>query len=89
MGVVVIALHRRLFQCSVHSLHLPVGPGVGNFCQAVLNSIFPTNPVKDVLKCRCILLAIGELHAIVCKDRMDARSVLGGLEIDYCYKSMC
>jgi len=38
--------------------------GVGNFCQAVLNTVFAANAVKDMLECRGILLAIGELDAV-------------------------
>lgn len=64
VSFVVIAFHRCLFQCSVHSLNLPVGPGVGNFRQAVLNSIFPANTIEDVFKRSGILFAIGELDAI-------------------------
>ena len=43
-----------------------------DFGQAVLNVVFVTDPVKYVVARVFILLAVGELHAIVGQDRVDA-----------------
>jgi len=64
MIVMVIAFHGRLFQRSVHSLDLAVGPGMVDFGQTVLNSMFATNALKVVLACVFVLFSIGELHTI-------------------------
>ncbi len=70
--VAVKAFHRCLFQCPVHYFHLPVGPGVVDFDQAVLDPMLVTSPVEDVVSCIFVLLAIGELHAIIGQDRVDS-----------------
>jgi hypothetical protein len=35
--LVVEAFDRRLFECSIHALDLPVGPGMFRFCAAMLD----------------------------------------------------
>ncbi len=43
-----------------------------DFGQAMLGLMFVTNPIKDMVTGVFILFAVGELHAIIRKDRMDA-----------------
>lgn len=72
MIVVVEALDGRFLDCSVHSLDLPIGPGVLHLCQPVLDIILVTDPVEDVVGGIFIALLIGELDAIIGEDDVDA-----------------
>lgn len=71
MGVVVVAFDRRFLDRPVHALDLAVGPGVVHFSQPVVDLMFTADAVEDVFECKCILLAIGELDAVVRQDRVD------------------
>lgn len=62
--VVVETLDGRVFDRSVHSLDLPIGPWVLHFGQAMLNTVLVTDPVEDVMESVEIAGPIGELNAI-------------------------
>lgn len=76
VAVVVLAFDRRVLDCAVHPLDLPVGPRVIDFGEAMLEAVFPAahlEHVRDVAGRRAIGLArrIPELDAVVGQDRMD------------------
>ena len=71
MGVVVVAIDRRLLQRAVHALHLPIRPRMIGFGQAMLNPVFGTDTVKQQREGVAVALPIGELDAIVGQDGMD------------------
>ena len=45
-AVVREAVDGNLLDCSVYSLHLPIGPGVVGLCQAMFNPIGLADPVE-------------------------------------------
>ena len=57
----MITFHSSFLDRAVHTLYLSIGPGMLNFCQAVLNFIFMANAIKNMRKSILVLLAIGEL----------------------------
>src|ERR1700754_77838 len=76
VGVIVVALHRSLFDGAVHTLDLSVRPGMIGFREPVIDTVRKTDPVKRVTteasrRSLSILRQIGELDAIVCENGMD------------------
>ena len=65
MTVIMIARNGGLFDGSVHSLDLPVGPGVLNLGCPVLGAIFVACAAKYMQARDVVLFAVGELDAIV------------------------
>ncbi len=72
MGVVVVALDRRVLDRAVHPLDLTVGPRMVHLCQPVLDVMLAADAVEDVLAVPDVLLARRELEAQVGEHRMDA-----------------
>ena len=70
-GYVVIPLDGGLFDCPVHALDLPVGPGRVHLCQPVFGLMVCAHTVEDVFEGNPVLLAMGELYTIVGQDRVD------------------
>ena len=69
--VVAIPFDGGFLDDAVHALDLAIGPGGVDFCQAVVDVMFTAHPIEDVLKGAGVLLAIGELDAVVCEDGVD------------------
>ena len=69
--VVVIAFDCGFFNGAVHPLYLTIRPGVGNFCEPVLNIVFSADPVKDMFKGCGVLFAIGELDSVIGENDVD------------------
>ena len=65
MGMVVVLLHRSVFQRTVHAFHLTIGPGMVGFGEAVLDAKLLADALKDVLQGVSIALAVGELNAVI------------------------
>jgi hypothetical protein len=71
VDVIVVTPDRSLFDGTVHSLDLPVCPGVLDLRQSVFNVRFTANPVKDMLKGVPVRLSVGELNAVIGQDGMN------------------
>ncbi len=76
VGVVVVALHRGLFDGAVHALDLPVRPRMIGLGEAVVDAVQKTDPVKSMAAkagrgSLAILRQIGELDAVVREHGMD------------------
>lgn len=69
--VVVEALDGGFLDGSVHSLDLPVGPGMLHLGQAMLDAVIVADPVEDVLEGISITSPVGELNAIIGQDGMN------------------
>ena len=67
----MVAFDGSLFERPVHAFHLPIGPRVIYFGQAVLDVMLPADTVKDMRKGACIFLSVGELDTIICQNGMD------------------
>ena len=48
VAVIVIAVDGRLFDRTVHPLHLPIGPRVIGLCQAMLNTVGSADLIEAV-----------------------------------------
>jgi hypothetical protein len=70
MGVIIIPLHGGFFECAVHTLDLPICPGMIDFCETVLNRILMAYTIKNMNKCVLIHFPIGELNAVIGEDRL-------------------
>ena len=66
---VVVALHRGVFERSVHALHLPVRPGVVRFGQAVLDAVLVADPIKEVPEGPAVFLPVRELDTAQVSER--------------------
>ncbi len=71
MCVVVIAFDRCLLDRPVHALNLPVRPGMVHLGQALVDGVLPANTAEGVFEGEPVLLAVGELDAVIGQDRMD------------------
>jgi hypothetical protein len=76
MAVETVALYSRLFDGTIHALHLPVGPGVIGLGQIMINTAQKTDPVKWMALEACsqsfaILQKIGELDVVIREDSID------------------
>ena len=71
MGIVMISPDGGLFDCPVHALDLSVGPGMVHLCQPVFDLMVCANTIEDVFEGKPILLAIGELDAVIGQDGVD------------------
>ena len=76
MIVVVESLDDRLLDRAVHSLDLPIGPGMLHFSQAVLDAVLATTHIEHVChvaRCRSVGVARREreLDAVVGQNGMD------------------
>ncbi len=72
MGVVVIALDRGVLDGPVHALNLAIGPGVVHLCEAVLDPMLLAHTIEDMGAVPDVLLASGELDAIIGQHDVDA-----------------
>ena len=73
MGVVVILFYSSLFERTVHPFHLAIGPGMVGLSQPMVNPMFITDAIKDMVEGVDIALPIRELDAVVgeyCVDRI-------------------
>ena len=68
MTVIMIARNGCFFDCPVHSLDLPIGPGMFNLCCPVLTAIFVACAAKNMQVRDVVLFAVGELDAIVSEN---------------------
>ena len=66
MGVVVVSFDGGFLDGAVHPFDLAVGPRVVHLGQPVLDVVLVADAIKDVLAVPDILLAGGELDAVVC-----------------------
>src|SRR4051794_37756421 len=71
VAVVVIALDGGILDGAVHPLDLAVGPGVVHLRQPMLDAVLVADAVEDVAAVPDVLLAWGELHAVVGQHGMD------------------
>jgi hypothetical protein len=71
MRLVIVAFDRGFFECTVHALSLPMGPGMMRFGEAMLNTMLLAYTPEDIREGLLILLAISELHAVVRQDGVD------------------
>ena len=76
VGFVVIALHGRLFEGSVHSLDLTICPRMVWFGQAMFDSVVPARAIKRMAAQHCgwtfaVFRQIGELDAVVGQHDFD------------------
>ena len=71
MRVVIIALDRGCFEGAVHALHLPIGPGMTDFGQTMLNAVGRTNAVKEEREGIAVLGTISELDAVISENGVD------------------
>ena len=69
-GLVVVALHGRLFQGAVEALHLPVGSGVGRLGKAVFDAVLVADAGEDVPLGIHLVGHIAKLGAVVGQDFM-------------------
>jgi hypothetical protein len=67
----IIAFQGCLFDGAVHPLDLTVGPGVIDLGWSMLDFVFVATPIEDMFESRRVLLAIGELDAVVGENSMD------------------
>ena len=49
VALVVVAFDRRVLDRAVHSLDLPIGPGMVHLGQAMIDVVFVADPIEDVL----------------------------------------
>src|SRR5262245_47954542 len=68
MGVIVITMHSGIFQCTVHALHLSVGPGMVGLGKTMFDAMCGTDAVKEMLKRILLVRLVSELNAIVGQD---------------------
>ena len=68
MGLVVILVHRGVFECAVHPFHLAVRPRMVGFGQPMVDARLLADAIKDMLKGVAIALAVGELDAVISQD---------------------
>lgn len=76
MAFVMVAFDRGIFQRSVHPLDLPVRPGMVRFGASMLDAVFATDAVEQMLHSsgrRSVTVAgrKTKLHAVVGQVRMD------------------
>ena len=65
MGIVVVAIDRRLFEGAVHALHLSICPRMVGFGQPMLDPLFGADAVKQQRKSVAVSGTIGKLDAVV------------------------
>ena len=53
MIIVMVAFNGSIFDASVHSLDLAVCPRMPDFCEPVLNPVFPTTHVEHMVHIGC------------------------------------
>ena len=75
MGIVMISLDGGLFDRPVHAPGLSVGPGMVHLCQPVFDLMVCANTIEDVFEGKPVLLAIGELDAVVGQDGVDPAAI--------------
>ena len=71
VGLIVVALDRRLLDGSVHALDLAIGPRVADLGESVLNALSPANTVKGDFPIGFGAFAFGELYAVVGQQGVD------------------
>src|SRR5687767_13739306 len=71
MRVVVVTVNCRLFESAIHALHLTVRPGMIGLSQAMLDTLFGTDAIKQQRESVTVCWAIGELNAVVGQKGMD------------------
>ena len=71
MSLVVIIFHGGIFERTVHTFHLAIGPGLGGFGQPMVTTMLMTDAIKDMVKGVSIALPIGELDAIIGEHRVE------------------
>ena len=71
MAIVVIAFDRGFLDRPVHSLDLYIGPGMLDLGQPVLDALFVTDLVEDVVEGVFVMRHVGELDAVVGQHGMD------------------
>ena len=77
MAVVVVALHRGLFDGAVHTFDLAVRPGMIGFGQPMMDAVHTTAPVKRVTTkpggwSSAVLRQVSELDAVIGEHGVDA-----------------
>ena len=72
MRVVVITMHSRIFNCTVHAFHLPIGPRMVQLGQPMLNAMLQADAVKEVEEGVPLPLLVRKLDAVVSQNGMDA-----------------
>ena len=72
MGLVMIALNGGLLERAVHPLDLsiPIRPGMVRLGEAVINAVLSAHAVEDMDTRELVLLAVGELDAVIGQHRM-------------------
>ncbi len=71
MTVVVEAPDGGVLDGSVPPLDLPVGPGMIDPGEPVLDAVLVADPIEDVVERVFVTDMVGELDAVVCQHRMD------------------
>ena len=69
---VVVSPNGSLLDGPVHSLDLAVRPRVINLGQSVLDPVLLADAVEDVMEGGAVAASVGELHAVVGENRVDA-----------------
>ncbi len=75
MAILMISLHRRVLDRSVHSFDLTIGPRMVWLSQAMLDTVRLADHVEAHLPCICcvpVARLLGELDAVVRQNRVDA-----------------
>src|SRR6266850_2024036 len=65
MGLIVICLHRRFLKRPVHAFHLTIRPWMVGFDQPMVDAIFLTDTIKDIVQGVSSALRINELDAMI------------------------
>lgn len=71
VAIVVIPLHRRVFDGSVHSFDLPIGPRMGWICKSMFYVVGLADEIETHLaECHnvAVLWLLCELDTVVCQD---------------------
>jgi len=69
--LVMIPLHRRLLDRTIHPFHLPIRPRMVQLRQPVLDAVGSTHAVKGMPEGVSITLAMRELNAVIRQNSMD------------------
>src|SRR6266446_6764189 len=56
VALIIITFNGSLFNCSIHTLHLSISPGMVHFRKSVFNFMFVANTIKDMRICPFIFL---------------------------------
>jgi len=71
LRLIIISMNCCLFDRFVHSLDLTICPRMRRKSEPVLDSVFLTNPIKNMRQSPVIPSLIRELNAVVCQNCMN------------------